>query len=60
MTMQDGAFDLLKAGHDRPESARQPEIRLAGFPKILSILFRSPGRPIHARVLNRALALILG
>jgi len=40
MTMQDGAFDLLKAGHDRPESARQPEIFLAGFPKILSILFR--------------------
>jgi hypothetical protein len=40
MTMQDGAFDLLKAGNGRPESTKQPKIGLAVFAKIVSILFR--------------------
>ncbi|MDO9561360.1 MAG: hypothetical protein Q7J60_07055 [Bradyrhizobium sp.] len=31
------AFDWLKAGHGRPESAKQVEIGLAGLAKILSI-----------------------
>jgi hypothetical protein len=47
MTMADGAFDLLKAGNGGPESPKQPEIGLADFVKILSILFG------HAVALSR-------
>jgi hypothetical protein len=35
--MGGGAFILLKAGHQRPESAKQAEIRLAGLLRILHI-----------------------
>jgi len=34
--MGGGAFDLLKTGDRRLESAKQLKISLAGFPKILS------------------------
>jgi len=60
MTMPDGAFDLLKAGNGRPESAKQPEIGLADFVKILSILFGHAVAPIQGMVHNRALGLISG
>jgi hypothetical protein len=33
-------LNLLKTGDIGPESVKQPEIGLAGFPKILSNLFR--------------------
>jgi hypothetical protein len=32
-----GAFLLLKAGCEGPETAKQAEIRLAGFPTILAV-----------------------
>jgi hypothetical protein len=44
MTMDPGAFDLLKAVGIGPESAKQLKICLNGFPKTLS----NPGRRVAA------------
>jgi hypothetical protein len=41
--MGGGAFDLLNPGQNRPESAKQAEIRLASLLKILDN--RLPGGP---------------
>jgi hypothetical protein len=48
--MGGGAFILLKAGRNRPESAKQAEIRLAGLLKILGI---PPGQGAKALAKGR-------